>query len=1249
MNRSRPLHRPRPVAVFTYATAAIAVLTLSACGGGAADDSLVAATPSNDAASSRVRLQAVAPTQVWTKCADEGGLCAFTGTKAMRYGKGSQWSETLIFQAGPMGGAPCKPDTSFNGDPAPNVVKECQISDVTGDNHATRATQGEWEALQAWPIVPVHISLLPSGRLVAHNATNDDLWPQLSVLTQVWDPVAKTLTAVDARDSTLMSELFCVGFAHLPDGSLLTSGNQPNDKLDYDRNANRFNFFTQTWSREADTAFYRYYPSMATLGNGDMISFGGTKTTAPAEVMRSDGSWKTLSGMTFFQDFNYYPWGQTAPNGKLFYAGPDDAMRYIDPAGAGAMAELGKRDSLARNYGSYAMYDVGKLLIAGGAQPATNSAVVVDINGSAPVVSATGSMANARRHGNLTILADGSVLATGGYAGSEFTDISANQAVLQAERWSPTTGTWSPMASAQRQRAYHSVGILLADGRVAVGGGGMPFNTGYNQENVEIFSPPYLFQSGGYNVKTGLTGTVGCNNATFGDPLPGVAKACSWVTGDTNSPTAPPADAIQCANENGSCALPAGGLATVYYGANGIWTQKVASGTVACNNATFGDPIYGVVKSCRYRVAPTRPATAVACAAENASCVVPQGTTATVWYGASGKFVAKTAQAGTVACTNANFADPIPGTVKACSYEVSSTSGTASSLPSNAQTCASENGNCVIPAGVTATVYFGAGSQPAPRPTITYAPDSLGYGAGFIVTASAASPIAKAHLIKLGAVTHANNQGQRLVPLKFSASGSNLQVTAPADPNVAPPGYYMLFVVDAKGVPSVARMVQLQQHAVVTLVSRRTGEALETMPGSTGAGTALRMAGGTETPDLAKAWDLLPTDNGYFKLVSRANGFVLTVPGSSLQSGAAVQAQPDVSGSHQQWLPARSTLGYVTLKARHSSMALQVAGGGAGEGAGVVQQSLSGAPSPNDEWVIVPFGHQRLVGVQSGKVAEVVGRSSSAGSGIAIAPNRGDTHQAFRFVPRADGYMSIEASHSGSVLGVAGGGTQPTAVLQQQTWTAATAQQWTLLPQKDGSFMLQVRHSGQYMNVLNDKVDTGTPIGQYPDNGGLPNQYWRLIPSVSLDPHQRSVSGRAIAAAHVAGVGWLPYVAASNTIGQSDGDANVEAVKISVKGLRSGLQISYRTQGPDGVWDAWKSDDQQAGVTGQSTPIQAFQAVLGGTRDSCSVRYRGRVKGVGWQTWAAEGETAGVAAVATPLTGLQVFVECTSQTLAYKP
>ena len=95
------------------------------------------------------------------------------------------------------------------------------------------------------------------------------------------------------------------------------------------------------------------------------------------------------------------------------------------------------------------------------------------------------------------------------------------------------------------------------------------------------------------------------------------------------------------------------------------------------------------------------------------------------------------------------------------------------------------------------------------RPTITSAPTSVGYGQSFFVGTPDATSISKVTLIALSSVTHGFNMGQRIGRPLFSQATGGVNVTAPSDPNKAPPGYYMLFILKSNGVPSVAKIVQI--------------------------------------------------------------------------------------------------------------------------------------------------------------------------------------------------------------------------------------------------------------------------------------------------------------------------------------------------------------------------------------------------------------------------------------------------------
>jgi hypothetical protein len=97
----------------------------------------------------------------------------------------------------------------------------------------------------------------------------------------------------------------------------------------------------------------------------------------------------------------------------------------------------------------------------------------------------------------------------------------------------------------------------------------------------------------------------------------------------------------------------------------------------------------------------------------------------------------------------------------------------------------------------------------APRPSISSSPSSISYGSSFTVQTPDAANISSVALVRNGSPTHAFDMDQRYVGLSFTAASGALTVTAPPNGNIAPPGYYMLFLIDSSGVPSVAKFVQV--------------------------------------------------------------------------------------------------------------------------------------------------------------------------------------------------------------------------------------------------------------------------------------------------------------------------------------------------------------------------------------------------------------------------------------------------------
>lgn len=95
------------------------------------------------------------------------------------------------------------------------------------------------------------------------------------------------------------------------------------------------------------------------------------------------------------------------------------------------------------------------------------------------------------------------------------------------------------------------------------------------------------------------------------------------------------------------------------------------------------------------------------------------------------------------------------------------------------------------------------------RPSITRGPMTINYNELFFVATTSPSSIAQVAWLAIGSTTHAFDMNQRFMRLTFTASDSGLTVTAPSSPNLAPPGYYMLFVLSGNGVPSVAKIIRL--------------------------------------------------------------------------------------------------------------------------------------------------------------------------------------------------------------------------------------------------------------------------------------------------------------------------------------------------------------------------------------------------------------------------------------------------------
>jgi hypothetical protein len=420
------------------------------------------------------------------------------------------------------------------------------------------ATTGKWGPLVAWDIVPLHMSLLPSGKVIGWGKYEDEdnhASGTMGSVPRLWDPAAGPPTSARMVQADTM--LFCSGHTGMPDGRLMVSGGHKADDTGID-NTNIFDPGSEQWVPGLPKmAFGRWYPTVTVLPDGRILTMAGRdsagKVVTVPEIWENN-QWVKLPGATGV-NIPYYPRNFVAPNGKIFMAGERIESRWFDVDAT----VTGKRGvwtdgpnhiwHFNRDYGTAAMYEPGKILYAGGGGNATwaqtpdarssaptATAEKIDLNQASPQWTSAGTMQFARRHTNSTILPDGTVLVTGGTTGGGFVDINPADAAKAAELWDPKTNGWTTLASNSVMRVYHSVSLLLPDGTVLHGASGNALAGGSNpvpvpdEQNHEIFSPPYLFK-GARPTITSLSSTSVAYGGTFSVATPNHAQVAEvrWI------------------------------------------------------------------------------------------------------------------------------------------------------------------------------------------------------------------------------------------------------------------------------------------------------------------------------------------------------------------------------------------------------------------------------------------------------------------------------------------------------------------------------------------------------------------------------------------------------------------------------------------------------------------------------------------------------------------------------------------------
>ena len=170
------------------------------------------------------------------------------------------------------------------------------------------------------------------------------------------------------------------------------------------------------------------------------------------------------------------------------------------------------------------------------------------------------------------------------------------------------------------------------------------------------------------------------------------------------------------------------------------------------------------------------------------------------------------------------------------------------------------------PGQFNAQIYSPPYLSAGPRPTITSAPAASTYNKSITVSTPDAASIEAVNLVSLGADTHQSDMAQHFVPLSFTAGSGSLTVQTPASSAIAPYGNYMLFIVNKKGVPSIAAPLNLsaapEAPAAPTGVTATASKGSATVTWSAPAQGTSPIASYTITPYIGAAAQPVTTITG---------------------------------------------------------------------------------------------------------------------------------------------------------------------------------------------------------------------------------------------------------------------------------------------------------------------------------------------------------------------------------------------------
>jgi hypothetical protein len=386
-------------------------------------------------------------------------------------------------------------------------------------------------------VLAVHAALLHTGKILYFSGDEyDQHQHEMNQLDHTRLFNCETLQVKSAPSPK--TDVFCAGHALLGDGRLLVAGGTESFPHGMETIHEGFTGLRDTWifrpgsetwvhaddlCREPgkNTGGGRWYPTLVTLPTGRVLAVGGIpmqvdsrlKNNAPEEFRPNpapQGRWRLIGPDDPANDLPTYPRLHVLPSGRVFSATPikNAGNRRLNTETASWTGVCSPpSDVIYRGHGSASVLLPllpsrnyrPRVLLTGGSQP-----IVVDVGAASPKWRPTAARTLAgsprRIHGSAVLLPTGDVFVCGGVkaAGAD----SDTKGVKKAELYRPTTNRWHTLQPATVVRNYHSVALLMPDGRVWTAGSNHNGSQSFSKPNVdnrelriELYEPGYVGQS----------------------------------------------------------------------------------------------------------------------------------------------------------------------------------------------------------------------------------------------------------------------------------------------------------------------------------------------------------------------------------------------------------------------------------------------------------------------------------------------------------------------------------------------------------------------------------------------------------------------------------------------------------------------------------------------------------------------------------------------------------------------------------